>query len=168
MIRIFALFVSLLCTTALAGDWQPDQNVKYTFIATPEAHTSSTVAEDQWIEDLIANLKKGGANPKVVYRFSKSMATFAINGSLQPDTVCVSRDDPDVYLVVKSNYARFIVNFKTKEIGANNYGGSVFVPPSKSFCVLVLDRKDWPPGGIPITSAPSNQATFEGRSVSWH
>jgi hypothetical protein len=58
--------------------------------------------------------------------------------------VFVSRDDPDVYFVVEDTYARFIINFRTREVGARNYGGSIFIPPSKSFAVLILDKKDWP------------------------
>jgi hypothetical protein len=164
----FALFGVFLCTGAFAGDYQPDPAVEYTFAAAVETPASSTAAEDRWVETLIANLRKGGASPNVVFRFSKSAATFSINGSRPDDLVFVSRDDPDVYLVVEDLYARFIVNFETKDVSARNYGGSIFVPPSKSFCVIVLDSRHWPPGGIPITSAPGNHPRFEGRSVSWH
>jgi hypothetical protein len=82
------------------------------------------------------------------------------------EPVFVSRDDPDVYLVVEDNYAWFTVNFRTQHVYA--YGSGLFLPPSRSFGVLIFDRKQWPPGGIPIESARGNQATFEGRSVSWH
>jgi hypothetical protein len=112
------------------------------------------------------NLRKGGANPDVVYHFARSTAVFAINGSSQKNLVFVSRDDPDVYLVVEDNYAWFTVNFRTQHVYA--YGSGLFLPPSRSFGVLIFDRKQWPPGGIPIESARGNQATFEGRSVSWH
>jgi hypothetical protein len=158
----------LLCVVAVAGDYQPDPAVQYTFVAQKESPASATAAEEHWVESLIENLRRGGANPSVVYRFSRSAATFAVNGSPQGDLVFVARDDPDIYLVVPDQYARFIINFRTEEVSARNYGGSLFVPLSKSFCVLVLDSKDWPPGGIPITSAPGNRARFEGRSVSWH
>jgi hypothetical protein len=168
MTRKFALFGVLLCSVAFAGDYQPDPAVEYTFVAQPENPASPTPAEERWVESLIANLRKGGASPNVVYRFSRSAATFAINGASQDNLVCVARDDPDVYLVVEVLHARFVVNFKTQDVGARNYGGSLFVPPSKSFCVVVLDRPTWPPSGIPITSAPGNQASFDGRSVSWH
>ena len=168
MIRSFAFLGLLLCTLAVAGDYQPDPTVKYTFVAQQERSEAPTATEERWVESLIANLRKSGANPSVVYRFSKSVATFAINGSREDDLVFVSRDDPDIYFVVKDQYARFIINFKTQDVSARNYGGSLFIPPSKSLCVLVLDRKDWPPGGIPITSAPENQPTFDGQSVSWH
>jgi|SRR5712672_2645606 len=168
MISRSASLIFLLCTAATAGDWQPNPNIQYTLTIKHEANSSPTVGEDRWIESLLANLRKGGANPKVTYRFTKSTATFAINGSIQQDTVCVSRDDPDIYFIVNENYARFIINFKTGDVGANGYAGGIFVSPSKSFCVLVLDQKGWPPSGIPIASAPDNHATFEGRSVSWH
>jgi hypothetical protein len=168
MIRRFAPFGLLLCTVAVAGDYQPDPAVKYTLVAQQEPPVAPTAAEERWVESLIANLREGGANPKAVYLFSRSAATFAINGSSEDDLVFVSRDDPDIYFVVEDRYARFIVNFKTQDVSARNYGDSLFIPPSKSFCVLVLDRKYWPPAGIPITSAPGNQPTFVGRSVSWH
>jgi hypothetical protein len=168
----FALFGVVLCTVAVAGDYQPDAAVEYTFVAPEEGPAPSTVVEDRWVESLVANLRKGGASPNVVYRFSRSAATFAVNGSSPDDLVFVSRDDPNVYLVVEDLdgglHARFIVNFATKDVSARNYGGSLFVPPSKSFCVLVLDLRHWPPGGIPITSAPGNQPRFDGRNVSWH
>jgi hypothetical protein len=169
VIRTFKTLMMLLwCTVAAAGDWQPGPSIAYSFIAPSETPASATVAEEKWIESLKVNLQKGGAKPNVVYRFAKSAASFAVSGSVQNDTVCASRDDPDIYFVVKENYARFIINFKTREVSANNYGGNIFVPPSKSFCVLILDSKAWPPGGIPITSAPGNHAIFEGRSVLWH
>jgi hypothetical protein len=168
MTRGLAPFGFLLCAVAFAGDYEPDPAVEYTFVAPQESPAASSSAEERWVESLTANLRKGGANPSVVYRFSRSTATFSINGSPQNNLVFVARDDPDVYLVLEDLYARFIINFKTGDVGARNYGGSLFVPPSKSFCVLVLDRRDWPPGGIPITSAPGNQAKFQGRSVAWH
>lgn len=168
MIRSCIPLGLLVSTLVIAGDYQPDPAVKYTFVASPEATTPATPAEDRWIESLMANLIKGGAHPNVVYRFARSTATFAINGSPQGNLVFVSRDDPDVYLVVEDTYARFIINFRTRDVGARNYGGSIFIPQSKSIAVLILDKKDWPPGGIPIDSAPGNKAAFEGRSVSWH
>jgi hypothetical protein len=167
MIRNCVVLLLLFCSAATAGDWQPDPTVKYTFTALPESVAPSTPAEDRWVESLTTKLRKGGADPKAVYRFARSSATFDVNGTRE-NHVYVSRDDPDIYFVVEENYARFIINFRDKSVGANNYGGSIFVPQSKSFCVLVLDKKGWPPGGIPIDSAPGNKATFEARSVSWH
>jgi hypothetical protein len=168
MMRILSPLFVLFSALVMAGDYQPDPAVKYSFVASSEATTSATPAEDRWIESLKANLIKAGSSPNVVYRFRRSTANLAINGLPQGDLVFVSRDDPDVYFVVEDNYARFIINFRSREVSASNYGGSIFIPPSKTFAVLILDKRHWPPGGIPIDSAPGNKATFEGRSVSWH
>jgi hypothetical protein len=51
----------LLSTLVIAGDYQPDPAVKYSLVASSEATTSATPAEDRWIESLKANLIKGGA-----------------------------------------------------------------------------------------------------------
>ena len=168
MMRTLSPLLVLFSALVMAGDYQPDPGVKYTLVASSEATTSAKPAEDRWTESLKANLIKAGSSPNVVYHFTRSTAKFAINGSPQGDLVFVSRDDPDVYFVVEGNYARFIINFRTREVSARNYGGSIFIPPSKTFAVLIRDKRDWPPGGIPIDSAPGNKATFEGRSVSWH
>ena len=168
MIRALVPFTFILFNVALAGDYQPDPAIEYTFDAPQESPGGPTEEEKRWARSLTTNLRKGGGNPNVVFHFARSTATFSINGEPQVDFVFVSRDDPDVYFIVKDNYARFIINFKKKYVSARNYGNSLFIPPSKSFCVLVLDRKHWPPGGIPVSSAPGNQEIFEGRVVSWH
>lgn len=166
-------FVSILllvsASVAVAGDWQPNPELKHRFVAHPETSQPATESENAWVESLVANLKRGGANPQVVYRLSRSSATYEVNGEPSTWPIFISRDNPDLYVIVNDTGrpgARFIVNFKDNTVSAYGHGTSLYLPTSRRFAAIVLDR-DWDIGGIPV-SGGENNPLFEGRTATWY
>jgi hypothetical protein len=172
-VTVRAAFLGLLllapAALARADDWQPDPARRRELRVTDEAPAPATPAEDRWVASLVAGLARGGATPKVVRRFSRVSATYAINRERQTEDVYLSREAPRIYLVVGRSVpagAEFVADFQAKELGAFALGGSVFLPPSRSFCVVVLDA-DRPIRGIPIAVTADNPS-FSDHSVSWY
>lgn len=154
--------------SVLAGEWQPNPGVRYELTAPPEQPSPATRSENAWVAALIDNLKEGGAKPDAVYRFSRSSATFKINGSPGDRTVFVSRDNPDLFLILDEDdptYVQFIVNFQAEEVSFAAFGRSVFLPRSRSFCVVILDRES-KLAGLPVTGGSENPS-FVGRTAAW-
>jgi len=168
-LAIGAIIAAALAVPTMAGDWQPNPNVVHQFAAPPGAPSQPTPDENQWVEALVANLRRGGANPRFVYRFSRSSADYRVNGEASPLPIFVYRDNPDIFIVVAEDgrpYAKFVINFSDRVVGTYGHGTSLYVPPSKRFCVIVLDR-DWGIGGIPVIDDDENPQ-FRDRTVTWH
>jgi hypothetical protein len=165
--RSTALALLLFASAAVAGDWQPDPNFRHELVFRDEVPAPATPAEERWLDSLVAGLKRGGANPSSIHRFARSSATYSLNGRAR-DEVFVSRETPRIHLVVirsEPNLSTFVVDKDRKQVGVN-VGGSLFLPPSRSFCVVVLDG-DWPIAGIPVTGPPGDPS-FSDHSVTWY
>ena len=80
--------------------------------------------------------------------------------------VFVKRDDPAVFLIMASGYAEFVVDFSSHQVSAGAFGGSIFVPKSARFCVVVIDRK-YGTNGVPVEGGADNP-TFLDNIASWY
>jgi hypothetical protein len=89
-----------------------------------------------------------------------------VNGVVTNRTVFVKRDNPALFLVMASGYAKFVVDFSTHRVDAGAFGGSMFVPQSARFCVVVLDRK-YGTSGVPVEGGPENPK-FLDNIASWY
>jgi hypothetical protein len=157
----------LVATSASAGDWQPNPNEKHYLLAPSESPAPATESEDRWVTSLLENLRRGRAKPDFVHRFARSSARYTINGEPQDGTVFVYRENPRVFLILNRGHpwADFVVNFEEAFVDAPGWG-TIYVPPSRSFCVVVFDHAS-SLRGIPVTGAPGNPS-FTGHEVSWH
>jgi len=163
------LLVLLYLAPAAAGDWQPDPAVRHRLVAEPELLRPATPSEDSWVDSLVENLRRGGASRNVIYRLSRSSATYDVNGQPSSLPVFVSRNNPNVYIIVddaEGVFAKFIVNFEDSTVSAYGHGHSLFIPRSRAFAVIVLDR-DWGIGGVPVRGDPGNPS-FEERTANWY
>ena len=164
-----AILILVLASLAIAGDWQPNPELRHRLVAPLETPQPAFQGEDAWVDSLLAGLRRGGADPKFVYRLSRSSAMYEVNGEPSSWRVFVSRDNPDLFVIVNETGrpgARFIVDFKQSAVDAHGHGTSLFVPQSGRFAVIVLDR-DWGIGGIPVTGGESNPL-FRGRTATWY
>jgi hypothetical protein len=162
-----AIVALVLALPAGAGDWQPNPGVKNELIAPVEQPSAATSSENQWVETLIRNLKRGGANPAFVHRFSSSSAEYRVNGERREGVVFIYRDEPDVFLIASSDasFAEFVINFKGHSVDSVSFG-TIYIPPSRRFCVVVFDR-DYSLRGIPVAGSADNPS-FRDRVASWY
>lgn len=163
-----ALVVTVL---AWAGDWQPNAERKFELNAPVESVSQATPSEDMWVESLVGNLKRSGANPAVVFRFVRSRAELRLNGKPQQQNVFFLRERPDMYLITAQGeggreYADILVDFRARTVQAPGWGEALFVSPSRNFCVAVFDSRNWL-GGIPVQGGSGNP-TFNGRVATWY
>jgi hypothetical protein len=162
--------VALVALSVAAGDWQPDPTHRFELQAPIEQPEQATSTEDRWVDHLVANLRKSGANPTVLFRFARSEARLTVNGTESDSPVFVLRDRPDMFLVTESDpsgrvSAHFLVDFKNSTIQRPGWGEALYVPPSRSFGVAVFDSANWL-GGIPVNGGPGNP-NFADRVASW-
>ena len=78
---------------------------------------------------IIEGMMKNGETPNAARRFSRSSADYSINGEKTDREIFVSRDNPDVLLIVSKgepHYAEFIVDFGSSHRACNrcNAGAS--------------------------------------------
>ena len=155
---------------ALAGDWQPNPEIRNDLAVLPEVPAPATQAESLWVDSLVNNLRQGGANPDYVYRFSRSTAVYRVNGEPVDNEVFVYRENPNIFLIIEDTdrpFAKFVVNFETEDISAYQFGRSTFIPVSRSFCVVILDYETSSFAGVPVRGGADNP-TFEDKTASWY
>ena len=171
MIRVWSLLVVVMWSIPiLAGDWQPNPDVRNELTIPQDTPAASAGSEDLWVDSLVRNLREGGANPDYVYRFSRSVADYKINGKSADNEVYVNRQNANIFLIIEETdrpFAKFVVNFGTNEVSAYQFGNSVFIPPSRDFCVVVLDYETSTFAGIPVRGGSDNPR-FEGTTAYWY
>ncbi len=159
----------VLVLPAVAVGWTPDPDIEHKLSAPLESVGSPNPAEDRWVAFVVDGLEQGGETPNTAHRFSKSTADYSINGEKVAREIYVSRDNPDVVLILnggKPNEGEFVVDFGTKQVNAGAFRGGVFVSASKDSAVVILDRESIDPGS-PVTGGGVNPR-FGERTVTWH
>ncbi len=163
-----ALVLALVAIPAFAGYWRPDPSQLRELRVSSESLSPAKESEDSWIEGLVTNLRRGGNRPDHVYRFAAVSAEYRINGKVQDVLTCAYRQNPQIFIILSDSsppWAQFIVNFEQKSIYKPGWS-TVYVPPSRSFCAVVLDHET-NFRGIPVVGEAGNPS-FDGRSVEWH